>query len=114
MQPPESSALPCVPFPTDVRQRDHFLQLRLESFLRRDPQFLGRSIGCVCHEGVVILKGEVNSFSQKQMAQELVRGIEGVKLIVNSLVVGRSEITRMLSEVLPFGTRSRYSADNVE
>lgn len=39
------------------------------------------------HQGHVVLKGTVTSYFQKQMAQEALRGVEGVSQIDNELVV---------------------------
>lgn len=46
-----------------------------------------RSVSCEYHEGMFVLRGTVPSFHMKQLAQELVRKIEGVGAVVNSLEV---------------------------
>ena len=46
-----------------------------------------RSISCEYHEGMFVLRGKVPSFYMKQVAQELVRSVEGVSTIVNCLEV---------------------------
>lgn len=46
-----------------------------------------RGIECRFEDGVLIIRGSVSSFYYKQMAQELVRCVDGVDQIVNELVV---------------------------
>ena len=42
----------------------------------------GRQVFCENHEGVLVLRGPVSSFYEKQLAQEAVRTLEGVDQIV--------------------------------
>lgn len=44
-------------------------------------------IRCEYHEGALVLRGDVASYYDKQLAQEAVRRMEGVQLIVNVLEV---------------------------
>jgi hypothetical protein len=46
-----------------------------------------RSIQCKFHEGSLVLDGRLGTFFQKQLAQEIVAKIEGVKQIVNQIEV---------------------------
>ena len=46
-----------------------------------------RSIRCEYHEGVLVLRGRVASFYLKQMAQELVRNLDGVDVLANTVEV---------------------------
>ena len=48
-----------------------------------------RWVACEYHEGMFVLRGTVPSFHMKQLAQELVRKIEGVGAVVNALEVER-------------------------
>ncbi len=48
-----------------------------------------RQIRCESRDGVLFLHGCVPSYHLKQLAQTLVRGIEGVAVIVNSVQVVR-------------------------
>ena len=48
-----------------------------------------RSIRCEVHEGVLVLRGQVTSYYLKQLAQETVRTLEGVEVIVNVVEVIR-------------------------
>lgn len=44
-------------------------------------------IECQLNDGVLVIRGSVPSYYHKQMAQELVRCVEGVDRIVNELTV---------------------------
>ncbi len=44
-------------------------------------------ISCEYHDGVLYLRGQSTSFFQKQMAQEVVRSMEGVAAVVNEIEV---------------------------
>jgi osmotically-inducible protein OsmY len=53
------------------------------------PHVALRSILCEFHEGVLVLRGHVPSFYLKQLAQEMVRTVEGVERILNVVEVKR-------------------------
>ncbi len=61
-----------------------------------------------------MLRGHLGSYHQKQLAQELVRKIDGVQIIVNRLVVDCSELTGMLSEMVPASRLGCQSAGSVQ
>lgn len=46
-----------------------------------------KSIDCVCVDGVLVIQGIVSSYYYKQLAQECVRGVEGIQRIANELKV---------------------------
>jgi osmotically-inducible protein OsmY len=46
-----------------------------------------RKILCNYDEGVLVLRGRLNSFFHMQMAQEIVARIEGVERVVNQIEV---------------------------
>jgi osmotically-inducible protein OsmY len=46
-----------------------------------------RQVFCENHEGVLVLRGRVSSFYEKQLAQEAVRKLDGVDQIVNQIEV---------------------------
>ena len=46
-----------------------------------------RRIFCTFDDGVLVLEGRVKSFFHKQLAQETVAKIEGVKQVVNKIEV---------------------------
>lgn len=50
--------------------------------------FALRGVLCEYHQGMFVLRGKVPSFYTKQLAQEMVRKIEGVGAVVNALEVG--------------------------
>ena len=45
------------------------------------------TITCHYHEGMVFLRGRVNSYYQKQLAQETIRNVAGVEQIFNEIEV---------------------------
>jgi osmotically-inducible protein OsmY len=55
--------------------------------LRQSPYRLLRCIRCDLHDGVLTLRGFVDSYYLKQTAQEVVRRVPGVELIANRIEV---------------------------
>ena len=55
--------------------------------ITRSPHLSQKNLRLETVEGRVILKGQVGSYYQKQMAQEALRHVEGVKSIDNHLEV---------------------------
>jgi len=68
---------------TTVPTLDH----RVLHALSESPYLVRRKLRFETSEGRVVLRGIVSSFFQKQMAQEALRGIEGVDEIHNHLEV---------------------------
>jgi hypothetical protein len=66
---------------------DDDLATRAEGHLRTSIYPELRVIYCDSHEGTLVLRGRVPSYYLKQLAQEAVRSIEGLKSIVNVVVV---------------------------
>ncbi len=60
---------------------------RVEGAIVANPYFCGRRLRFEAEEGRVILSGSVGTYYQKQMAQEIIRRIEGVREIDNCLEV---------------------------
>jgi osmotically-inducible protein OsmY len=60
---------------------------RIHSALSTSPHVPSRQVRIEANDGRVVLKGNVGSFFQKQMAQEAIRRIDGVRLIDNLLEV---------------------------
>jgi osmotically-inducible protein OsmY len=60
---------------------------RLGAALTANPHLFGRKLGYETDSGTVVLKGTVNSYFQKQMAQEAIRRVDGVEQIDNQLEV---------------------------
>ena len=61
-----------------------------QKILQASPYFGIRTLLCEYHEGVLVLRGRVPSYYHKQMAQEAVRKVSGVELILNAVVVDPS------------------------
>ena len=53
---------------------------------RLQRQFLGE-LSCDCRDNVLYLRGHTHSFYQKQLAQEAVRGLDGINTVVNEIDV---------------------------
>jgi osmotically-inducible protein OsmY len=63
------------------------LDLRVQSAIQSSPFVSGRNLRFETCQGRVILRGKVGSYFQKQMAQEALRGVDGVEAIENRLEV---------------------------
>jgi len=63
------------------------LDRRVLSALERNPHVARRNLRFETQQGRVTLRGIVGTYYQKQMAQEAVRGVEGVEEIANELEV---------------------------
>jgi osmotically-inducible protein OsmY len=47
-----------------------------------------RAVSCHCDsQGILVLRGRLRNYYQKQIAQEAVLGLEGVSLVVNQIEV---------------------------
>ena len=66
------------------------LEDRVQHIIDRNPYLSRRKLRCEAKEGHVVLRGEVQSYFQKQMAQESVRHIDGITSIENCLEVVNS------------------------
>lgn len=87
-----------------VTENDFSMKLRLAAELQTHGLFANYGLSCEYCEGVVVLRGCVPSFHEKQLAQELVRRVDGVKIVVNRLVVDRLKFTRDVAQELPLKT----------
>ncbi len=67
---------------------------RVNLALQTAPHLAGRKLRSHARDGHVVLHGSVNSFFEKQMAQEVVRRIDGVQRIANELTVIRDDVQR--------------------
>ena len=63
------------------------LQELAEGCLRRNPYRALKHVSCDCQEGVLVLRGCLPSYYLKQIAQEAVARLEGVKAIDNQIQV---------------------------
>jgi osmotically-inducible protein OsmY len=76
--------------PEDRAQEEHLDDLfeeKVSSALRRNPHLQTRNLRFEASEGRVTLRGQVNSWYQKQMAQETLLRLEGIDSIENRLEV---------------------------
>lgn len=66
---------------------DSTLAARIDQAIQTNPYVNGRTFRFETEGNRVVLQGSVKSFFQKQMAQELLRNVEGVEEIDNCLEV---------------------------
>jgi osmotically-inducible protein OsmY len=60
---------------------------RVHYALEQNPYLFNRSLRFEAKQGRIILRGVVDTYFQKQMAQEALRNVEGVSEIANELEV---------------------------
>lgn len=60
---------------------------RIDSAILRNPYLAGHTVHIEMGPGRVVLRGVVPSYYQKQIAQEVVRMVEGVERVDNQLQV---------------------------
>ncbi len=60
---------------------------RVNSVMERNPYLPHRNLRYEAAEGRVVLRGTVHSYYQKQMAQEMLKTVDGVNEIENQLEV---------------------------
>ncbi len=60
---------------------------RIDSAIRRNPHLAGRRFSIQEDHGHVVLRGVVNSYYQKQLAQETAWSVDGVDAVENQLEV---------------------------
>lgn len=70
-----------------MTHRPHTLIDRVDQAIHGSPHLSGRRFHLEANSGVVVLRGVVDSYYQKQMAQEAIRHVDGVELIDNKLQV---------------------------
>ncbi len=66
---------------------DPDLNSLVDAALRQSPYFARRPLRCEAQQGRVVLRGTVGSYYHKQMAQEILRRVDGVDRIENQLEV---------------------------
>ncbi|MEQ8838446.1 MAG: BON domain-containing protein [Lacipirellulaceae bacterium] len=82
--------MPTATLPAAVAQsKKCALTQQVEGAIRQSPYLSDREIRIQALNGVIKLEGQVNSFFQKQMAQELLRRVDGVQRVDNRLRVER-------------------------
>lgn len=70
-----------------IQKFDLSFHSRVSDAIRRNPYLNRRELECETSEGCVTLRGIVASYFQKQMAQETLRTLDGVRQIHNELTV---------------------------
>jgi len=55
--------------------------------LHNDPHVNHSNVSCYCEDRVLWLRGELPSFYAKQVAQEAVKGVEGIVGVMNDIEV---------------------------
>ena len=63
------------------------LLLRVDSAIKDSPHLTGHQVFCQAESGIVVLHGTVRSFFQKQIAQEILKKLDGVERVINELEV---------------------------
>lgn len=63
------------------------LDAKISEAINNDPYVGQRQLRFESHDGRVILRGDVTSYYQKQMAQEALRRVDGVSAIENQIEV---------------------------
>jgi osmotically-inducible protein OsmY len=63
------------------------LENRIDSAIQDNPQLTGKICHIEMRPGRILLRGVVRSYYQKQVAQEVVRQVDGVERIENQLEV---------------------------
>ena len=84
----------------DGVENDRAVERQLGASLREYFFFAAQRVRWEFHEGVVILRGHVNTFHEKQMAQELARRVKGVRMVINRLVVDANATSRIVNEAV--------------
>jgi osmotically-inducible protein OsmY len=64
---------------------------RIDSAIHCSPYLVGHTVRIEMRPGRVVLRGVVPSYYQKQIAQEVVRMVEGVERVDNQLQVDWSK-----------------------
>jgi len=55
--------------------------------LRESPYKAMQRVSCKCEHGILFLRGRLFSFHEKQVAQDIVAGVNGVMQVVNEIQV---------------------------
>jgi osmotically-inducible protein OsmY len=74
--------------PQDCRTfRFHSVVQAAKDRLDSNSSIPSRQISCEYRQGVLLLRGRLLTYYQKQVAQEAVRGLNGVRQVVNEIEV---------------------------
>jgi osmotically-inducible protein OsmY len=78
------------PNPEDSALRDAWLTTKIQSQYFVDPDVSSLAIDVTTENRIVTLTGEVDSQSEKMLAETIARETEGVLRVVNQLAVGEA------------------------
>ena len=70
-----------------ISKEKQAVQAEAQSRLRKSGYYELHVVSCDFHEGVLTLRGRVSSFYLKQVAQELIRRMDGAEEVNNRLEV---------------------------
>ena len=84
----------------DATDSDKIVERQLHGSLGQYFFFAPQRVNWECHDGVVVLRGQVNTFHEKQMAQELARRAAGVRVVINRLNVEANATSRIVDEAV--------------
>ncbi len=71
----------------NATEQSDALLTRVDSAIRGSRHLAGHQVFCQEESGTIVLHGKVQSFFQKQMAQEALRKLNGVEKVINELEV---------------------------
>ncbi|MEZ6116502.1 MAG: BON domain-containing protein [Pirellulaceae bacterium] len=63
------------------------LETEVHDALSKSPYLVRKRVNCEARDGRVVLRGEVGTYFQKQMATEVLRSVDGIDEIENHLEV---------------------------
>lgn len=94
---PKAAGEPAVTPPTTLQERpgssemlgDAALTAKIKAALIKDADLAGTDINVDSNNGVVQLRGSVKTQAQQRRAEEVAKGIGGVKSVSNGLAVGK-------------------------
>jgi osmotically-inducible protein OsmY len=79
--------MPATALSTEPLCNQPILDKLVAEALNQSPHFSRRTVRFETQEGDVVLRGTVKSYYHKQMAQEVLRRVDGVRRIENQLEV---------------------------
>jgi hyperosmotically inducible protein len=79
---------------------DSIISSTIKTKMITDEFVKARNIDVDVLNGIVYLLGVVESASQKRMAADVARGVEGVRGIENQLVVGKTTVGQVLNDTV--------------
>jgi osmotically-inducible protein OsmY len=90
---------------------DAAILTKAKAALVNDPVVSGMAINVDVHRGIVTLDGAVNGAVEKQKAEDIARGVDGVRAVENNLVVREVVQTTTSTNTNTRVTRDRVDVD---